>query len=129
MKTKSSTETVGIDLGDRKHAICVLDAAGEILTDSKITNSRDAMTRLSKKHPGALVVMEVETPVARRPLADPGVRNYRTGLPEWTRGGTADRRCLLSANPNAASFRVSSISASSTGRSSSTIRGIDVKRA
>jgi transposase len=59
MKTKSSTKTVGINLGDRKHAICVLDAAGEILTESKITNSRDAMTRLSKKHPGALVVMEV----------------------------------------------------------------------
>ncbi len=29
MKNTSSTRTVGIDLGDRKHAICVLDAAGE----------------------------------------------------------------------------------------------------
>jgi len=61
MKTNSSTKTIGIDLGDRKHAICVLGAAGEILSESVIVNSREAMARLSKKHPGALVVMEIGT--------------------------------------------------------------------
>ncbi len=59
MKTNSSTKTIGIDLGDRKHAICVLGAAGKILSELIIVNSRESMARLSKKHPGALVVMEV----------------------------------------------------------------------
>lgn len=59
MKTNSSTKTVGIDLGDKKHTICVLDAAGKILSEFKITNSREAMARLSRNHPGALMVMEV----------------------------------------------------------------------
>ena len=31
MKTKSSAITIGLDLGDRKHAVCVLDAKGEVL--------------------------------------------------------------------------------------------------
>ncbi|WP_193215034.1 IS110 family transposase [Luteolibacter marinus] len=59
MKTKSSTTTIGIDLGDKKHSICVLDAAGKVLSESTITNTRGSMARLSKRHPGALIVMEV----------------------------------------------------------------------
>jgi hypothetical protein len=59
MKTNSSTTTIGIDLGDRKHTICVLGADGKILEESTVSNTREAMARLSKKHPGALVVMEV----------------------------------------------------------------------
>ncbi len=59
MKNSSSTRTVGIDLGDRKHAICVLDAAGEILKQESITNTRDSLTALSRRHPEALMVMEV----------------------------------------------------------------------
>ena len=31
MKNQSSAITIGLDLGDRKHAVCVLDAKGEIL--------------------------------------------------------------------------------------------------
>ena len=31
MKNQSSAITIGLDLGDRKHALCVLDAKGEIL--------------------------------------------------------------------------------------------------
>ena len=31
MKTTSSSKTIGLDLGDRGHAVCVLDAQGEIL--------------------------------------------------------------------------------------------------
>ncbi len=51
--------TVGIDLGDKKHAICVLDAGGAIIDERTITNHRESLRRLSAKHPGARVVMEV----------------------------------------------------------------------
>jgi predicted NBD/HSP70 family sugar kinase len=37
MKTKKSAITIGIDLGDRKHAVCVLDAKGEILKQETST--------------------------------------------------------------------------------------------
>ena len=74
MKTKTSSKknrstrtqplavperTIGIELGDVKHAICVLDREGEILDQRTITNHWESLRRLSKKHPGARVVMEV----------------------------------------------------------------------
>ncbi len=59
MKNKLSIRTVGLDLGDRKHAVCVLDANGEILKEESITNSRDNLAALSRRNPGALMVMEV----------------------------------------------------------------------
>jgi transposase len=60
MKTSStSIRTIGIDLGDRKHAVCVLDARGAILKQESIANSRGSLTALSRRHPGALIVMEV----------------------------------------------------------------------
>ncbi len=59
MKTKPSTRTVGIDLGDRKHAVCVLDAKGDIITEQSITNTRESLAQFSANHPRALVVMEV----------------------------------------------------------------------
>ena len=37
-------------------------------------------------HGLSFLAIKVGTPVARRPLADPGVRNYRNGLLGWTRG-------------------------------------------
>jgi len=51
--------TAGIDLGDKKHAICVIDSAGEIIDARKITNHRESFRRLSKKFPDARIVMEV----------------------------------------------------------------------
>lgn len=51
--------TVGIDLGDKKHAICVIDAAGETIDARKISNHRESLRRLSKKFPTARMVMEV----------------------------------------------------------------------
>jgi transposase len=57
--TPSSGVTVGIDLGDKKHAICVLNREGEIVDERTITNHRESFRRLSKKYPEALMVMEV----------------------------------------------------------------------
>lgn len=59
MKTKSSTVVIGLDLGDRRHAVCVLGADGEILRERTIANSRNALDKLSDAWPGALMVMEV----------------------------------------------------------------------
>lgn len=61
MTTKSTTITIGIDLGDKKHAICALDARNEIIEERSITNDIESLRRLSKKHPGALIVFEVGT--------------------------------------------------------------------
>jgi kynurenine formamidase len=59
MNTSSSSRTIGLDLGDRKHTVCVLDAKGGILKEETITNTRASLAALSRRHPGALVVMEV----------------------------------------------------------------------
>jgi transposase len=60
MKTPSKT-TLGIDLGDKKHAICAIDACGTIIDERSITNHRESLRRLSLKHPKALIAMEVGT--------------------------------------------------------------------
>ena len=44
--------TIGIDLGDRRHAVCVLSAAGEILAEEAITNTRECLTAFAARHPG-----------------------------------------------------------------------------
>ena len=75
MKTSSST-TVGIDLGDKKHAICAIDALGECIDERTITNHRESLRRLSQKYPEALMVMEVgsHSPWLSRFLTDLGHR-------------------------------------------------------
>ncbi|MEM9081287.1 MAG: IS110 family transposase [Verrucomicrobiota bacterium] len=63
MKTTSSTTipkiTIGLDLGDRKHAVCVLNEDGEITEEKAITNCRESLHRLAADYPGARVAMEV----------------------------------------------------------------------
>ena len=50
MKHKILAITIGLDLGDKKHAICVLNKAGEIVEERSITNHRESLRRLSQKH-------------------------------------------------------------------------------
>jgi transposase len=59
MKNISSNVIIGIDLGDRKHALCVLKASGEIEAEFTLGNDRDRLRWLSEKYPRALMVMEV----------------------------------------------------------------------
>lgn len=54
-----SSITLGIDLGDKKHAVCALDASGAVLEESTIANQRERLQKLSKKYPGARIVIEV----------------------------------------------------------------------
>ena len=76
MKKKTSAITIGIDLGNRKHAVCVLDAKGEIVEKCTITNTRGNLTALSRRYPGALMIMEVgmHSPWSSRFLKDLGHR-------------------------------------------------------
>lgn len=61
MKTTIPETTVGIDLGDKKHAICAIDSEGELIEQRPITNHRESIRRLSQKYPEARMVMEVGT--------------------------------------------------------------------
>ncbi len=59
-KDRTTPQTVvGIDLGDKKHAVCVMDRAGKILRETSVTNARAALERLCKEFPGALSAIEV----------------------------------------------------------------------
>ena len=55
MKSKIPIITIGLDLGDKKHAICVLNKAGEIVEERSITNNRESLKRLSQKYPKARI--------------------------------------------------------------------------
>ncbi len=57
----SNNVTIGIDLGDRRHAVCVLSASGDIVAEDMITNSRECLTAFAKRHPEAVFVMETGT--------------------------------------------------------------------
>src|SRR5882757_1148132 len=74
----SSNITIGIDLGDRKHAACVLSAAGDILAESEVINTRECLTAFAQQHPGATFVMETGThsPWVSRLLEALGHRVY-----------------------------------------------------
>ena len=74
MKSKIPLITIGLDLGDKKHAICVLNQDGEIIDERTITNHRESLRRLSQKHPGARIAFEVgsHSPWIKRFLAELG---------------------------------------------------------
>lgn len=59
MKNTIPSTTIGLDLGDKKHAICVLNEDGEIIDERTITNHRESLRRLSLKYPGARIAHEV----------------------------------------------------------------------
>lgn len=57
---KEST-TIGMDLGDKTHEVCVLDADGKVTVRQQIVNTKEAVARFFKGHKRALVVMETGT--------------------------------------------------------------------
>lgn len=56
-----TTTTIGMDLGDKKHQVCVLDAKGEILEETSIVNTLSGLGKFFKGREPAVVVMEVGT--------------------------------------------------------------------
>jgi len=53
--------TVGMDLGDKNHEVCILDADGKVLLRKQITNTKEALKKFFKGYKGAVVVMEAGT--------------------------------------------------------------------
>ena len=65
--------TIGLDLGDRSHYVCVLDATGQILHEGTLANDRVALALLLTKYPAATVALEAGT-------HSPWISRYLTGL-------------------------------------------------
>ncbi len=65
--------TIGLDLGERSHYVCVLDATGQILHEGPLLNDRVALALLLTRHPAATVALEAGT-------HSPWISRYLTGL-------------------------------------------------
>jgi transposase len=52
---------IGVDLGDKKHHVCVTGKDGTILCEKTVTNNKEQLTRLAHEHKGALFAIEVGT--------------------------------------------------------------------
>jgi transposase len=78
-KTKNTSQQfetyIGVDLGDRKHHVCVTDKHGVILSEFSINNDRAALKQLCDEYPNAAVAIEVGThsPWVSRFLTDGGM--------------------------------------------------------
>jgi transposase len=53
--------TIGMDLGDKTHEVCVLNAEGKVILRKQITNTRESVKQFFKAYKGALVIMEAGT--------------------------------------------------------------------
>jgi hypothetical protein len=42
---------IGLDLGDRQHHVCALDAAGNIVREASLPNTRPALAQLLAEFP------------------------------------------------------------------------------
>ena len=55
------TLTLGLDLGDRRHSFCLIDAEARILEEASVPNSSEALAALSARFPEARIVIETGT--------------------------------------------------------------------
>ena len=55
--------TIGTDLGDKKHQIHILDAAGETIKVCRFNHPAKALKQFFSKHPEALVAIEASPPL------------------------------------------------------------------
>ena len=53
--------TIGLDLGDRRHTVCVLNEAGDIVVEETLTNTRACLEAFSTRFAGATMIMETGT--------------------------------------------------------------------
>ena len=75
-KRKQFETIIGVDLGDRKHFVCVTDKDGNILEEFSIHNERRDLRKLCQDYPKAAVAIEVGThsPWISRFLDDQGMQ-------------------------------------------------------
>ena len=64
--------TIGIDLGNRKHDVCVIDRDAKVVETRSIGSDRNALRRLAKKYPNSRVVIEcgIQSPWISRFLTE-----------------------------------------------------------
>jgi transposase len=65
--------TLGLDLGDRQPHVCVLDAAGQMVREAALPNTRPALAQLLGAFPHATVALEAGT-------HSPWISRFLTGL-------------------------------------------------
>ena len=53
--------TIGMDMGDRKHRICILDAGGEVVSRNSVGNTAVALRNCFKNQKSALFAIEAGT--------------------------------------------------------------------
>ena len=73
IKKSGSENTIGLDLGDRRHRYCVLDGGGVVEEEGSVGNDRVSLGGLSGRYPGALLVLEAG-------CHSPWVSRYLEGL-------------------------------------------------
>jgi transposase len=92
---------IGLDLGDRWHRFCVLGESGQVVEEGSVANNRLALSELSSRYPGALVVMEAgcHSPWISRHLEQAGceviVSNPRKTRAIYQHERKSDRRDAL----------------------------------
>ena len=90
--------TIGMDLGDKNHVLCVLDSSGNVSIKSTIDNNQDSISSFFKKYKGATVVIEAGThsPWISRQLSTLGcivlVANPRKLRAIWQSDNKTDMR-------------------------------------
>jgi len=70
--------TIGMDLGDRNHIVVVMDADGDQIECSQVTNTKVSLRQFFQQYSGATVAIEAGThsPWISRLLEDLGLRVY-----------------------------------------------------
>ena len=58
MNNTKNTHIIGIDLGDKAHETCTLNAEGEIVERSSVLNNHTELIRFSRANQGAILIME-----------------------------------------------------------------------
>lgn len=95
MKNSIPSLTLGVDLGDKKHCVCVLDQDGNILREFSITNTLAAVARLAADYPKARLAMEVGThsPWISRQLTARGMEVFVANARKLRAIYTNERKC------------------------------------
>ena len=83
-----NTVTIGMDLGDKKHQIHVLDSNGETIKVCRISNTARVIEKFYRRYPDAVVAIEASphSPWISR-LLEKSVTRVLVGNPRKLRQG------------------------------------------
>jgi len=57
----NNRNTIGLDMGDRKHSFCVLNCQGKVVLQDTVSNTSEAIRKRFEGHPPALFAVEAGT--------------------------------------------------------------------